>query len=50
MVIMNRISKIVERQNEERIKEKLNLRHATELVRYAVYWEKSCNTANFDDK
>ena len=34
----------------ERIKEKLNLRHATELVRYAVYWEKSCNTANFDDK
>lgn len=34
----------------ERIKEKLNLRHANELVRYAVYWEKSCNTANFDDK
>jgi DNA-binding NarL/FixJ family response regulator len=34
----------------ERIKEKLNLRHANELIRYAVYWEKSCNTANFDDK
>ncbi len=25
----------------ERIKEKLNLKHATELIRHAVYWEKT---------
>ena len=30
----------------ERIKQKLNLKHANELVRHAVHWEKTGNVSD----